>query len=150
MKLRSLSTASTRLITCPYDDPESPAEFEIADMLPVAIRAELRDNYSGFERNGDGPKSIARFSFAARNIEIVRYGLRSVKNLEDATGKPVELRTSVKQGRAVLTDASIELLAIPLLKDGYDTLIDWLADQIWKANSVSEEDRKSFLSQSKP
>ena len=149
MKIRSLSPTSTRSIKCPYDDPENPAEFEIADMLPLSIRSELKDNYSAFERNGDSAKSTMQFRFAARNIEAVRHGLKGVKNLPSHDDKQVEVVFTVKMGRTVVSDATLELLAIPIMADGYDTLIDWLADEILSANCLTDEDRASFHLRSK-
>ena len=146
MKLKSLSVNSTRTITCPYETEEPKAEFTIADMLPLNIRTELKDGYSDFEKGADG-RSKASFRFGSRNIEIVRHGLKGLKNLEGEDGKPVELKQVTRDGRLVIAEETLQALSIPLMQDGFDTLIDWLAGEIWSANTVSKADAQVFPSQ---
>jgi hypothetical protein len=148
MGLRSLSVHATHVITCPWDSTDPKTEFLVADCLPLGIRSELKDNFSTWERASGAQTVTTKMRSAARNVEIVRHGLKGLKDFTRADGKPFVLNLIQKGAFTEVPDEALQELAIPLMQEGYDTVIDWLADEIWKASKLQKAEADSFPSQS--
>lgn len=117
-------------ITCPFDSGETKSSFTIT-RLSVADRTRMKDGFTEYKQDDDG-KMITKFSQAARNVEIVKCGLKGVKNFGGLT-------VNGKITQEVLE----ELNKIEIRKEGYDTLLDWIADKIWLQSSITDEERKN-------
>jgi hypothetical protein len=146
--VKALDPNATLDLTCPYDKEETKTIFTIAANLPLDVRLRIRDSHQEFgsETSEDGKtsKRTTRFSFGARNKEIVQYGLKGLQYLQDSQGKTVAIQfTKDADGRQVVTEGVLEALNIPVGQDGFDLLLDWLASKIWNANSVTEEEAKN-------
>lgn len=119
-----------KTITCPFETEEPKVEFTIDVNLPKALLAALAEKHAEREHG---------FRFGARFQDLVRYGLKGVKNLRDGAGNPIESRAAAdEEGRLVVSEETLQALSIPLLEGGHDTIIDWLGMEIYKANTIAE------------
>lgn len=141
MAFKALNPSATRRLTCPYDKREPQSVFIVSESLPASVRAMVKDKYSEYSRGEEDDTTTMRFAYGQRNIAIVQHGLKGLEGFKNFDDSDVVVKLTKD---AVIDDVTLEALNIPIQKDGYDTLIDWLANKIWEANTVTDAETKNL------
>ncbi len=84
----------------------------------------------------DVEASIMNASLA---IEVVRYGLRGLRNLQDHAGKTIEFETQ----KACVRGMDVKAVKNHILDVLPKAIVMELADELQKRNDLSEEDAKN-------
>lgn len=139
MAFRAIYKNATKKVVCPFDTEEPKSVFVISEALPYEERNRIRDEYSEYSREIGG-RTVFRNYAAKRAVDIVRLGLKGVDNFF-VNGEPFVLKFDEN---GLVSKESIQSLSIPLPPSTlYDTLIDWLGDEIWSVNRLSETEVKN-------
>lgn len=149
MGIKALSPGATKVVKCPFDKSNPQTEFVITESLPVDKRSELSDGYTDYERKDKS--LLVRHNRSQRNQQIVRYGLKAWRGFQDGSGNEVPLPIEAEGDLNVVSKVGLQMLSIKLpgmVEAGFDTLIDWLAEEIWNANKVGGDEEVPFVSQS--
>lgn len=130
----------TRDIQCPFDQ-EPKSTFTILKTLPIGIRSRVKDGFVSYEYAQDENGVVVGKSVtlsSERNAEVVRHGLKGFKNVSDGEK---EINCHIEQNK--LSEKTLQSLSsIVFGKDGYDTLVDWLAFEILYGSRLKDEDKK--------
>jgi hypothetical protein len=140
--MRSIfNPSATKRITCPFDTDETKSVFVISLGLPVSVRQRIKDDYAEYvyEPQDGVVKTSVKYQYTERNNEIVKYGLKGLENFFDVNGNPVVL--NIKNG--VISEETLQALDVPLKDSKYESLIDWLAGEIWFVNTTTESELKN-------
>ncbi len=122
----------------PDRDGENATVFTLGT-LSNRLLSYLQDKATTFK--GTNEENVeASIMNASLAIEVVRYGLRGLKNLQDSEGKPVEFETQRQNihGMDVRAVKSGIVNVIP------KAVIAELAEELQKRNELSETDGKNF------
>jgi hypothetical protein len=108
-------------------------------VLDSITRSSLEDAHTQFtvDTTGTGGQAQMKISRRARDMEIVRHGLRGWDNFQDAEGNQVKFETTSRPGPA---GTSVPLVSDACLKMIPYALIEELAREILKDNTISKED----------
>jgi len=122
-------------------DKENPTVFKIG-LLDSQIKGHIIDRISDFEMSSSNPDDNAKVTFRMneRNLQLVKFGVRDVKNLMDPqTKKPVEVKcdTVNKFGKSyeVLPGRVLNMLPLQVITE--------LAEEILKEINLSKEAEKN-------
>jgi hypothetical protein len=133
--------------TKPYQSPndpdkENPTTFHLG-VLDTFVKGYIEDNTSVIGNrfvSGEEEKVSVNINLAARNMLVVRFGLKGIDNLKDPeTGTPVAFETE----KMSIVGEEYQILAKKVLKIIPYQLIGELAGEILKLNSLSEEEAKN-------
>lgn len=112
----------------------------VIGVLDSGLDAHLQDSGVTYTRPKDGTIEPAQVIMhtALKFREVVRFGLKSIRNFKDASRKPVELQKkefSTPVGiRTGLTDESLNYV-LPWIPE--------LAEEILRDNTITEEEQKN-------
>lgn len=115
-------------------------------VVDAALLATIEDNMLTYrvdvnaaERGEEDAPAETKLAIKQRNIEVLRHGLRGVRNFVDAAGKDVPFRTvsAVRNGRNVKLVDNSTIRSIPA------RVVNELAEQILAGNSVTEDEVKN-------
>jgi len=133
--MRAQDPQGTKDITCPFDTEEPKAVFTISTSLPVAIRNRFMDVFMELgTRAKEKPATVSESYGHYR--EIVKVGLKGLVNTYGGKGNAITMNGHV-------TDEVLDSLSEIRLKTGFDNLVNWLGSEIWKANTLADEEKKS-------
>lgn len=121
----------------PDRDGENATVFTLGT-LSNRLLSYLQDKATTF-KGTDETNVEASIMNASLAIEVVRYGLRGLKNLQDSEGKPVEFETQRQNvhGMDVRAVKSAIVNVIP------KAVIMELAEELQKRNELSEAEAKN-------
>lgn len=132
--MKAQDPTSTKDITCPFDTEEPKAVFTISTALPVSVRNRFMDVFMGLSsRVKENPATVSETYGHYR--EMVKIGLRGVQNLYAGKGQAITVNGSV-------SDEVLDSLSEIRIKTGFDNLVNWLGSEIWKANTLRDEEKK--------
>jgi hypothetical protein len=135
--MKAQDPQSTKDITCPFDTDEPRAVYTISTALPVGVRNKFMDVFMDVARKVRGDEQVKTSELYSHYRELVKVGLKAVQNVYDGKGNTVVLNGSV-------SDAVLDTLAeVRLIGSGFDNLVNWLGTEIWNANTLQEEEKKS-------
>ena len=139
--LTGLSFGETEEFVSAYDpDKDNPTVF-ILGVIDLNIMASIEDELTSFRFNPANPTGTADSTLRInqRNLEIIRFALKGVRNFVDAKGNEIPFKTK-KVNRFGKT---YEVVADEFLNRIPKKVIDELADHILNANLPSEEELKN-------
>lgn len=135
--MRAASPTSVKVLTCPYDTEEPKAEFTISLSIPYGVRNELLDEFSEMSEvltKGGSSKPSKLYSVFRK---VVKSGLKGFKGLYGRGGDVLSMNGQV-------TDQLLdELSEIKLPGTGFENIINWLGSEIWAANTLPEQEKKT-------
>lgn len=135
--MRAQDPQSTKSITCPFDPDEPKGEFIISTGLPVSLRNRFMDVFMEISRRLTDEDSVKTTELYGHYRELVKVGLKGLTNIYDSKGNSISVNGSVPD---TVLDALAEMR---LPGSGFDNVINWLGTEIWKANTLQEEEKKS-------
>jgi hypothetical protein len=134
--MKAQDPQSTKTLTCPFDKDEPRGEFIITTALPVSSRNQFMDIFveqAAVLQKGER-NSIVETHKHYR--ELVRLGLKGTVNVYDSGGKGL-----IINGHP--SDETLNHLAeVRLPGSGWDNVLNWLANEIWRANTLQDEEKK--------
>ena len=121
----------------PDRDGENATVFTLGT-LSNRLLSYLQDKATTFKGTSeiDVEASIMNASLA---IEVVKYGLRGIKNLQDSEGKPVEFETQ-RQNVHGMDVRAVKPAILNVIPKG---VIAELAEELQKRNELSEPEAKN-------
>jgi hypothetical protein len=135
--MKAQDPQSTKDITCPFDKDSPQAVFTISTALPVAVRNRFMDVFMEVARRISDDDSVKTSDLYGHYRELVKVGLKKVENVYDSKNNQITINGSV-------SDADLNLLSeITFKGSGFDNAVNWLGAEIWKANTLAEEEKKS-------
>jgi len=145
MAIRTLRLDEEWEFVSKYDQAEDPAEQTIFLLgnLSSRVVSFLQDGSTKFRptQGDDGKADSMEADFLPNSLayEVVRFGLRGVRNLQDPDGNPVQFQTAKRTVRGTTQTCAVEVIlkALPL------DLIRELSEEIQKNNSLDEADTKN-------
>lgn len=121
----------------PDRDGENATVFTLGT-LSNRLLSYLQDKATTFK--GTNEENVeASIMNASLAIEVVRYGLRGVKNLQDADGKAVEFATQ----RRNIHGMDVRAVAPQIVNVIPKAVIMELAEELQKRNELSESEAKN-------
>lgn len=124
-----------------YDLSDPKTTFKIGVLDPLT-RARIEDAQTAFimgSQQESAPKTDIKISVRQRNLDIVRYGLRGWENFKDSKGNIVPFETVVSSSgdssRSVVSDRCLGMIPWEVIQE--------LAEEILKANTLSKEEEKN-------
>lgn len=135
--MRAIDPGATQTIICPFDKDTPPAEFVISTALSVGVRNRFMDTFMSLAGRYRDEEQVTTTELYKEYRELVRLGLRGMANVYDSTGKALVVNGSV-------TDEILNHLSeLRISESGYDNVINWLGAEIWRANTVSDAEKKT-------
>jgi len=135
--MKAQDPQSTKTITCPFDSDEPKASFTISTALPVAVRNRFMDTFMDVAKKLNKEEDVKTSELYSHYRELVKVGLKSMTNVYDPKNNLIPMS-------GVVTDQILDVLSeIKLQGSGFDNLINWLGTEVWKANTLQDEEKKS-------
>lgn len=141
MALIGLTLGETKDFVSEYDpDKKNPTVFRIG-VVDLNVMAQIEDELTTFRFSPQDPTGPAdsTLKINQRNIEAVRFGLKGIKNFNNAQGNEIPYKTK-KVSRFGKT---YEIVSDETLHHIPKKIIDELAAQIVDANVPTETELKN-------
>jgi hypothetical protein len=134
--MKAQDPGSTRVITCPFDKDTPKGEFIISTALPVGTRNTFMDVFMDLSRKFSEEDPVKTAELYAHYRELVKAGLKGMKNLFTPDGKALSVNGTVSD------EVLGHLSEMRLFGSGFDNVVNWLGTEIWKANTLQDEEKK--------
>jgi hypothetical protein len=140
--LIALDLTKVREYVSRYDSGEKKTIFKLG-VIDSITRAGIRDKrfeWTGAADSVAGLQPQMKSNIHKVNVEYVRYGLRGWENFVNERGEPVQFETESEVGpggvvRTVVKESLLQLIP--------SHIIDELADEIARDNTLTEDDQKN-------
>lgn len=134
--MKAQDPQSTKTITCPFDSDEPKAGFTISTALPVSVRNRFMDVFMDVAKRLQDEDTVKTAELYNHYRELVKAGLKGLENVFDPKGMALKVNGTVPD------DVLNHLSEIKFPGSGFDNAVNWLGAEIWKANTLQEEEKK--------
>jgi hypothetical protein len=134
--MKAQDPQSTKVITCPFDKDTPKAEFTISTSLPVGVRNRFMDIFMDVSKKITEEENVKTSELYGHYRELVKVGLKGLVNVYDPTGKTLAVNGTVSD------EVLNHLSEMKIAGSGFDNIINWLGTEVWRANTLQEEEKK--------
>ncbi|RLA87314.1 MAG: hypothetical protein DRG40_00700 [Deltaproteobacteria bacterium] len=135
MAIKALRLGETWEYVSKFDpDKENPTVW-ILGTLDSEVYSLLMDELAVYRVEGGQPEPDMKLNYFERNLRTVQYGLKGWKNFKDEKGKEIPFETERRGKHEVVRADLVRRIPFPVIQE--------LAEEILKANTLTEEEAKN-------
>ena len=134
--MKAQDPQDTKSITCPFDKDSLKAKFTVSTALSVGVRNRFMDIFMDVARKITDEENIKTAELYTHYRELVKVGLKGIENVFDSKGNTLHVNGTVSD------EVLNHLSEMKLQGSGFDNVVNWLGTEIWRANTLQEEEKK--------
>lgn len=134
--MRMTDPKAVKTVVCEFDTSDDKATFDVTAALPVNERNRFMDTFQEVAKKNTAGETLKISELHTIYRDLVKVGLKKISGVYTSAGGAVTMNGHVSD------EVLNQLAEVRLEGTGFDNLINWLGTEIWKANTLQEDDKK--------